>query len=835
MFSRRISLCVALALLGAVAAAGSARVPPAGLPDQIDLRPTFINWSLPVRGQGARGTCSAFVITQAIEYAVATRDRQAAPLSVEFLNWASNQAVNKRDDGGFFSDLWKGFEAYGLCPDADLPYQSAFNPDLSPSLGAIADARRLREHAYRLHWIKPWDVKTGLTDEHVDQIKQVLTRQWPVCGGFRWPKATRWDGDLLEWAPADGVRDGHSVLLVGYRDDPALPGGGAFIFRNSSLPDRDGRMTYAYAKAYMNDAAWIDFDAQVQPATASKAAAPGLPDILNPAGVAPAGRNRRVSSNQQPSWHDENLDMTWLQPGQSIEMPLLEGPGVITHMWFTSHAGWAGELNALSMRIYWDDHQTPGVEAPLGDFFAVGQGKPATVESIPVQVSTTGSLSSYWRMPFHKSARIVITNDNPDRGAGLYWQVDWMQVASLPADTPLFHARYRQQYPAKAGDYTLAELSGRGAYVGSVMSITSAQDGWYGEGDDFFYIDGETVPSLQGTGSEDYFNDAWGFRPRTSLWFGSPRWQGDSAGDSGVCYRWHIADAVNFSTSLRFDIEHKGNHNEDTEGFYVERPDFLSSVAFWYQTGEPAAWPALPGWHDRRIPWQTTHFVRMFQQAKVEGHTGDKGKPRIDTSSLFGARPVLLWPASATGAQLTLPFEVAKQGRHAVRLIGGTGPRQAPYDILIDGKKISAQIGPTAEDGELDLLLGTHELAQGSHTISFKPAWSKPDQAGPLAVEMIRLLPLPAEARREVKSHNEAHFVRLAIGRAAYAYRLAYDKLPDSLQVLVNSGILRERYLRDENNQPLKSRREGDYLVVESTGPLGKPWAHRWQGLDARR
>ncbi len=72
------------------------------------------------------------------------------------------------------------------------------------------------------------------------------------------------------------------------------------------------------------------------------------------------------------------------------------------------------------------------------------------------------------------------------------------------------------------------------------MSVTLAQDGWFGEGDDFFYIDGEKVPSLQGTGSEDYFNDAWGFRPRTGHWFGQPRWQGDNAGDSGVCYRWHL-------------------------------------------------------------------------------------------------------------------------------------------------------------------------------------------------------------------------------------------------------------------------------------------------------
>ena len=140
------------------------------------------------------------------------------------------------------------------------------------------------------------------------------------------------------------------------------------------------------------------------------------------------------------------------------------------------------------------------------------------------------------------------------------------------------------------------------------MSVTLGQDGWWGEGDDFFYIDGEEVPSLQGTGSEDYFNDAWGFRPRTSPWFGQPRWQGDNAGDSGVCYRWHVLDPVGFTKSLKVAIEHKGNRAEDIEGFYFERPDFLNSVAFWYQTGEPKLFGSLPPYPERRVPWQQHHL-----------------------------------------------------------------------------------------------------------------------------------------------------------------------------------------------------------------------------------
>ena len=209
-------------------------------------------------------------------------------------------------------------------------------------------------------------------------------------------------------------------------------------------------------------------------------------------------------------------------------------------------------------------------------------------------------------MPFAKSARIVIRNDNPNRGTGLYWQIDWVKVDRLPKDVAYFHAKYRQEYPAKPGDYLIADLAGRGQYVGTVMCVTNAQPGWFGEGDDYFYIDGEEVPSLQGTGTEDYFNDAWGFRPRTSHWFGSPRWESEDPGCSAACYRWHVLDPVGFSKSLRVAIEHKGNGEEDTEAFYLERPDFISSVAFWYQTGEPKPFGELPPWPDRCVPVAAT-------------------------------------------------------------------------------------------------------------------------------------------------------------------------------------------------------------------------------------
>lgn len=270
---RRTALCAVLILATAASAgrAGEASAEGPGTasgagrrnaeagptPPSLDLRPVFDNWGLPVRVQGQRGTCSAFVVTEAIEYAVAHQQRQATRLSVEFLNWASNQVTGQSQDGGFFSDLWKGYAAFGICPEADMPYQARFDPTAQPSSTALAAGQRLRALGLQVHWLKAWDPHRGLNDAELALVKRTLGRQWPVCGGFLWPKQERWQAGVLQICPREAVRDGHSVLLVGYQDDHSQPGGGVFLIRNSAGPDRDGRLTYEYVRTYMNDAVWI--------------------------------------------------------------------------------------------------------------------------------------------------------------------------------------------------------------------------------------------------------------------------------------------------------------------------------------------------------------------------------------------------------------------------------------------------------------------------------------------------------------------------------------------------------------------------------------------------
>lgn len=250
-------LAVILAELVRLQAAGALDSFQNNLPAAVDLRPQLAEFKLAKRQQGSRPTCSVFTMVCAIEFAVAKSQGHTPRLSVEFLNWAANKVSGDNNDGGFFSDLWQGFQAYGICSEEIMPYRGVFDANLTPAAVALDDARSRLYLNLRLSWIKEWDVTTGLTPEQYLGIKRTLAKGWPVCAGLRWPKQERWIDGVLQMCPADAVRDGHSVLLIGYRDDAGQPGGGVFIFRNTAGGGDDGMMPYAYAQAYTNDAAWI--------------------------------------------------------------------------------------------------------------------------------------------------------------------------------------------------------------------------------------------------------------------------------------------------------------------------------------------------------------------------------------------------------------------------------------------------------------------------------------------------------------------------------------------------------------------------------------------------
>jgi hypothetical protein len=225
--------------------------------ESVDLRPSLEELGLCARQQGARPTCSAFTMTSALEFALAKQHGKTPRLSVEFLNWAANDIGPDDQDGGFFSELWKGYAKHGICPETQSPYQPKFDLKWRPDSNQLAAAKQNLNSHLKLHWIKEWDVKTGLTEEHFKGIQKMLKAGWPVCAGMRWPIHAQWEGNVMQMCKPSEVVDGHSVLLVGFRDDATQSGGGVFLCRNTGGSGKDAAIPYAYIREYVNDAVWV--------------------------------------------------------------------------------------------------------------------------------------------------------------------------------------------------------------------------------------------------------------------------------------------------------------------------------------------------------------------------------------------------------------------------------------------------------------------------------------------------------------------------------------------------------------------------------------------------
>ncbi|MBI2423475.1 MAG: DUF2961 domain-containing protein [Candidatus Hydrogenedentes bacterium] len=376
----------------------------------------------------------------------------------------------------------------------------------------------------------------------------------------------------------------------------------------------------------------------------------------------------RRESSSDPNWDTGNGDARRLEPGETLVLADIDGPGVITHFWNTIATKQERYSKLISLRIYWDHEEHPSVEAPLGDFFGVGHGMDVPFESLPVNVSSEGrARNCYWPMPFRKHARFEATNEGTLPIDAFYFQVDWEKRSFIAEDEAYFHASYRQEFPTEMGKrFLIADIEGRGHYVGTVQSVRQRLDSWYGEGDDFFFLDGDESPTLRGTGSEDYFLDAWGFRLADSAFYGAPIYEGEIVGGRTSVYRWHIADPVRFAKSLRVEIEHVGPTVNDyslARVGYGERPDDMATVAFWYQVEPHKPWPAMAKGQDRLYPGGfedlpfgpevDEKFARIWLNTAIEDRVGAPSPLRFD-SEIAMPHPMELEVFNPTG----VPVEV---------------------------------------------------------------------------------------------------------------------------------------------------------------------------------
>ena len=279
--------------------------------------------------------------------------------------------------------------------------------------------------------------------------------------------------------------------------------------------------------------------------------------------------------------------------GEVTELASIEGPGTIQHIWLTvDPVAYRGCI----LRIYWDGEERPSVETPLGDFFANGHGLRCNVNSIPIAVNPTGGFNSYWPMPFRKSCRITVENQTQATIGALYYQITY-GLGPIPDDAAYFHAQWRRSVTQREHpEHVLLDgVAGRGHYVGTYIAWTQLSDGWWGEGEIKFYIDGDSEhPTICGTGTEDYFGGAWCFGETFSGPFlGYPLWvkEPDKVLKHGL-YRWHVPDPIRFRDRLRVTIQALGWWPDWT---FQPLADDIASVAYWYQTEPHAPFPALPG------------------------------------------------------------------------------------------------------------------------------------------------------------------------------------------------------------------------------------------------
>ena len=290
-------------------------------------------------------------------------------------------------------------------------------------------------------------------------------------------------------------------------------------------------------------------------------------------------------------------------PGSTtITLADIKGPGAILHIWMTTApTAW----RKLILRFYWDNETTPSVEVPMGDFFCNGWAVRCNVNSLPISVNPAGGFNSYWEMPFHSHALITLENLSPDAD-GLYYQVDYT-LTEVPADYATFHAQFRRNNPLPYGQvHTLLDgVQGHGHYVGTYIAWGVNNNGWWGEGEMKFYLDGDEWPTYCGTGTEDYFGGAWGFDAGgqygifSTPFMGMPQvikpdGQYQSQERFGL-YRWHVMDPIRFQQDLRVTMQALGWRSAlEGKGRYLLLQDDIASTAFWYQTEPHAKFPTLP-------------------------------------------------------------------------------------------------------------------------------------------------------------------------------------------------------------------------------------------------
>lgn len=337
-------------------------------------------------------------------------------------------------------------------------------------------------------------------------------------------------------------------------------------------------------------------------------------DLYDLAKIRRGVKTKRISSFDRTGGNRDRIEN--IKPGRKQTIFDVAGAGVINHIWVTMGPK-SVSRNDVILRMYWDGSEYPSVESPIGPFF--GQGWDESYEFTSLLLSAPPvdgrSMVCYFAMPFADGARIEIENQADEEIAMFYYYIDYTQMKELPEDMGRFCAWYNQEVtetlpegenqwkmfgPELAnnktgkGNYVILDVKGKGHFAGVNYYVHSPTPLWYGEGDDMIFIDGDEMPTLNGTGTEDLFNMAW--CPKTV--FSHPYFGCAKANENtGTCgrthlYRFYVSDPIYFDKSLKFTIEHGVSNCLTLE---------LCSVAYWYQQSPVAKLPPIPDKQARKL------------------------------------------------------------------------------------------------------------------------------------------------------------------------------------------------------------------------------------------
>ncbi len=437
-------------------------------------------------------------------------------------------------------------------------------------------------------------------------------------------------------------------------------------------------------------------------------------------------RSERASSHDVSGGNDDSINP--VAPGTTLTLLDTGGPGRITHMWFTVSAfpGHTTFLRDLVLRIYWEESPVPSVEVPLGDFFALGHGLTYQVNSAPISVGYDDkALNCYWPMPFYKHARIQLCNVGQRSIRRVFYNIDY-ETGRLPRGLGLFHAEYRcrrdlppqspQANTTGRDNYVILSATGTGQYVGCCLFVDAEPGGWWGEGDDMLFVDGNDRPSIIGTGSEDYFCDAWGFDAAYSYpYYGVPLLQQNPGERSRVsCYRFHIADPVRFGQSIKVTIEHL---------YGAKVKNDYSSVAYWYQdhpARERAVLPTGEALEPRPRPAAPRPDRYTLAAVELEASLRARGVPALAITTGFGQMlggGYLQVPLSDRPVDVPLP--VGRDGTYRVRVHPSGEDTTGPVVLQLQGcDAVRYPKGARADLPDVWIDLGVSPSRHGALTLS---------------------------------------------------------------------------------------------------------------------